>query len=140
MKRVWITNFFFLILLLYLVGCKPAEEKIKVIDCGTDSKCFMDNFKSCTPSKLGGGAGQVTGGSAESCRFYAEANNPKFSKDGKVTSMEKLSMECSVPNTNKFDDEIFTGFTHLKIMDIGSCQGTLYDLFSSSLNQIKPVK
>ncbi len=109
-------------------GCSKA-----VIDCGTDTTCFMKNFKTCTPSKVLGGSTVVKGGTPKSCQVYFEGDNPTY-KDGKIVQGEKMSMECEVPDTNMFEDELFNGFTILKIADISSCKGTFYDSLVPSLN------
>jgi len=111
----------------------------KAVDCGTDGACFMKNFKTCTPSKLGGGATEVKGGTTKSCQVYFEGDNPSF-KDGKIVQGEKLTMECVVPDTNAFDDEIFTGFTLLKLVEKSSCKGSYYDLLAPSLDKLKSIK
>jgi hypothetical protein len=44
--------FSILILGIFIIsGCAK-----QVVDCGTDVTCFYKNFKTCTPSKVGGGA------------------------------------------------------------------------------------
>ena len=99
----------------------------------------MKNFKTCTPSKVLGGTMEVRGGTTKSCEVYFEGDNPSF-EEGKLVQGEKLTMECTVPDTNTFDDEVFTGFTLLKMVDRSSCKGNYYDLLKPSLEQIKSVK
>lgn len=127
MKKIWL--FLILILGIFIIsGCGK-----KVIDCGIDTKCFSNNFKTCTPSKIYGGLTQVVGGTKESCNVLLySAEDPLFTK------RERLSMQCSVKNVNTFKDE---EMNMLGIMDkSSSCQGTLYDQMNEiiqSANQNK---
>jgi len=132
MSKIWL-----LILVLVLVIISSCSKK--AVDCGTDTTCFMKNFKTCTPSKVLGGTMEVRGGTTKSCEVYFEGDNPSF-EEGKLVQGEKLTMECTVPDTNTFDDEVFTGFTLLKMVDRSSCKGNYYDLLKPSLEQIKSVK
>ena len=83
---------------------------------------------------------EIKGGTTKSCQLHFEGDNPSITKEGKVTAGEKLTMECTVPDTNTFDDETFTGFTLLKVVERSSCKGNYYDLISPSLNQLKSIK
>ena len=121
------------LLVLILVSCKQTpksagvSQESKMIDCGTDTSCFSSNFRTCTPSKIYGGSTEIRGGTPQACNvFMLDLTDPKY------TGGQRLSMECTVKNTNTFKDEEMNA---VGIIQKGSsCKGTLYDQMSKILN------
>ena len=123
-----------ILLVLVLVSCKGqtpsssgANKESKMIDCGTNTACFSSAFKTCTPSKIYGGATEIMGGSPEACNiFMLSLDDPKY------TGGQRLSMECTIKDTNTFKDEEMNAVG--VIQKGSSCKGTLYDQMSKILN------
>jgi len=112
--------FSILILGIFVIsGCAK-----QIVDCGTDAPCFYKNFRSCTPSKVSGGAMEVKGGSIKACDVYFEGDNPSF-ENGELKH-EKVTMECTVTNTDTYKDTAINGYD---IAIKNSCSGTLYDIY-----------
>lgn len=99
-----------------------SSQEVNSIDCGTDTACFAKNFRSCAPSKIYGGAAEIKEGTANSCIvFFASMDDPKY------TGGERLTMNCTVKNTNTFKDEDMNAFS---IYEKGAeCSGPLYDIY-----------
>ena len=129
MNKIWLLSF--LILGVFIISSCNKQ----IVDCGTDIACFYKNFRSCTLSKVGGGAAEIKGGSAKSCNVYFEGDNPSF-QNGEIKH-EKTTMECTVTNTDTYKDSDINWYD---IAGKNSCKGTLYDAYlkiNQSVNKIQ---
>ena len=128
MRRFILITFF---VILFIVGCQKqassqeskTDAKVKVIDCGTDTLCFSQNFKTCTPSKIYGGLMEVKGGTSNECEIYFE--NPP----NEAAKLERLSMTCKIENTASYkDNEMNAAYVYEK--ERTNCKGILADTLS----------
>ncbi|MFH0978942.1 MAG: hypothetical protein V1837_06615 [Candidatus Woesearchaeota archaeon] len=114
------------IIMIFIAGC--ASNQKASVDCGTDTACFSNNFKTCTPSKFMGGLTEIKGGTPASCQVFMQSqDNPS------LTGGERLTMLCDVKNTDAFKESEMNGYG---IYQKGaSCTGKLYDFYK---NLVKP--
>jgi hypothetical protein len=98
------------------------SSQSSVIDCGVDTACFAANFKSCTLSKIYGGAIEVTAGNSDACKVKFHTGENTF------LNQPALTMECVVKNTDSFRDEEINAAT---IYQKGSaCEGSMADEYA----------
>jgi|TARA_Y100000310_G_scaffold345855_1_gene471493 hypothetical protein len=111
---------FFVIVLIFISGCTSKQESttLTTIDCGDNTECFANNFRSCTPAKIYEGTTEIKGGTPQSCKiFFAALDDPQ------------LTMECIVKDTDKFEN---TEMNMNGAYEKGSsCQGSLSDFLDS---------
>ncbi|MBI2655522.1 hypothetical protein HYX06_03815 [Candidatus Woesearchaeota archaeon] len=107
----------------------------QVVDCGTDVTCFYKNFRTCTPSKVGGGAMEIKGGSVKSCNIHAETDNPSF-QNGEIKH-EILTMKCTIRDTDTFKDIEING---LGLISKGSCSGSMYDVMTQIIRSAEDIQ
>lgn len=105
------------------------SSQVAVIDCAVDTACFATNFRSCTLSKVYGGATEIAGGTPESCqvKFYTAENT--------FLNAPALNMECTVKNTGLFKDEEINA---VGVIQKGSlCAGSMYEEYKKIPGLIK---
>ena len=108
-----------LVLGIFIIsGCSK-----KVIDCGTDTACFSKNFKTCTPAKIFQGTTEIIGGTSKSCNILFQSTD-----DPKYTGGKRLTMQCTVQNTDTFKDEEMNAYFAFE--KGAKCNGDLYDFYS----------
>lgn len=101
-------------------GGQQGGEQKTIIDCGTDTTCFSNNFKTCTPAKFMGGLSEIMGGSPASCQIFMQSEDMGGGK--------RLTMLCDVKNTDTFKESEMNGYG-ISIQKGASCTGTLYDFY-----------
>ena len=95
----------------------------QIVDCGTDTACFSKNFKSCNSAKIYDGTTEIKGGTPKSCDiFFQSTDDPKY------TGGKRLSMECTIQNTDTFKDEEMNAY--FAVEKGAKCNGELYDFYS----------
>ncbi len=136
----------FLLIILFLtvsfVGCteekkdKTNEDKnedkkenenvsIELIDCGSDSECWEENLKQCTPAKFETGLGDqirflftIKGFEGNKCKIYHLAvKNPS-------PDFEGTYYECLIPN-DKLTQQGYEEWIQTNLLT--SCTGTYVD-------------
>jgi hypothetical protein len=129
------------VVLVFLIGGAVfygyTKSKTQIIDCGLDQECFKENFRSCTPAKIGGGAIIIEGGRPESCEIFAFSPESKI--DNQVFS-EEMSMTCitnlSFPTT-EFEAINMGGFLMMELVEKANCEGTLADIYKETLENFE---
>jgi len=132
MRRFILITFF---VILFIVGCqKQAVSKeiktstqLQLIDCGTDTECFSANFLDCKPAKMFGGATEIRGGTPKSCSvMFQSMDDPQY------TGGKRLTMDCTIKNTDTFKDEEMNGY--MVVVKGAACKGDLYDFYAKLAN------
>jgi|SRR3989344_5195509 len=117
----------FVLGLIFISSCSK-----RVIDCGTDTACFSKNFKTCTLSKIYGGATEIKGGTAQYCEIYFESAASELAK------LDKMSMICTVKDTASYKDyEMNAVYVFEKKSE---CKGTLADTYSEIYKMAEDIQ
>ncbi len=119
MNKIWFLSILFLVSLIIL-GCQNVAQST-IIDCGTDTICFSKNFRTCTPSKIYGGATLIKRGTPQACEIYFE------SAENKLAGLEKMSMVCTLKDTASYTDYEMNAYDVFLKSD---CQGSLADTYA----------
>ncbi|MCK5286147.1 MAG: hypothetical protein KAJ58_02900 [Candidatus Pacebacteria bacterium] len=130
-----------LVLLIGVVGLYTySKNQTQIIDCELDTECFVENFISCTPAKIGGGAMIIKGGKPESCEIYLF--NPEAKIKDQIFS-EEMAMTCitnsSFP-TNKFKTIDMIGFLPFELVEKANCEGKLADQYRGGLKLAESIE
>ncbi|MFH2105960.1 MAG: hypothetical protein ABII22_01760 [Candidatus Micrarchaeota archaeon] len=120
MKRMLVV----LLVAFYIFGCTSGPQ---MKDCGTDSACFEEAAKTCSPAKV---KSVEEGMEVEGTLKGIEGNNCiislKIVKSSTVTILEGKEMTCKVPK-----DAMAEKSTDFEGIDPDACTGSLVDLLKS---------
>lgn len=112
----------------------------KVVDCGTDQNCFAENLKTCTPSKIGGGATIIKGGSVNNCELYFEGASPSDPKTplGLTCLINVTDTTTAMGKSWLFKDANIAAYILFNKMD--SCQGPYKDELTKMVEKARIPK
>lgn len=105
-----------------------------------DTECFDTNFKSCTRSKLYGGAIEILNGTTELCNII-------FRNEGvaDINNGEMLIMECTIYNSDLFKNKAkefgYAVLSPALVYDDENalCKGSLYDFYIDMTRQANEI-